>query len=352
MSKDFVSRLAEPKDIAAVSRFRTTLFEYDPGWRSRGPEYYRWKYFENPYSNGELWITEYGGQIVGMIGMTPKHMILGNKPVSGAEIGDTFTHPDFQRKGIFTRLLRLSDRSIKDKGIDFIYGTPNALALPGYIRKHNYVIAPLKTVNLMKVLDARKLFGVPLVGAVFNTVLKLVWRRGVVEKKIANITIDVALKFPPLVNDLWQAVSEDYSVAIIRNRQYLTWRYVTSPDPYLILVAHDNDPQSKEIKGFLVAVQARYKQYSTYRIADYLTTRDDGNTFRALLSYLVSQANEDGAVAISATSIKGNYYYRILRKMGFIPRNNITVICDNPDEIIKPYAGKIRHFTLGDSDNI
>ena len=114
-------------------------------------------------------------------------MILEHEKVSCVEIGDTFTHPDHQRKGIFISLLKLSDQSARENCKDFIYGMPNDLALPGYINRYNYIQAPFTLVNMLKVLDASKLLNIPMAGTVYNAVSKLVWRSGAGEKKYSSL---------------------------------------------------------------------------------------------------------------------------------------------------------------------
>lgn len=349
MAEEITTRQAEVKDIEAVSRFRTAFFEYGPGTMSREPEYYRWKYFENPYPGGELWIAERDGQIIGMTGMTPKPMVIGGREVSGAEIGDTFTHPDHQRQGIFNRLFTLADRSAREKDTGFIYGLPNAQALPGYVNKHDYSPARFTLINMLKILNASEFTSVPLAGQIGNALAILIWGRGAEAKESTDIRVETVKEPPPDVDDLWQKAYGDYSLAIKRDRQYLAWRYTDSPAPYLILTARDS---SGELRGYLTAARAQQGKYTVYRAADFLTVQDEGNAFAALISMLTSKAKEDGAAAVSATSIKDNYYYRLLRKAGFIPRNRIPVICNAPEETGVVNSGKIRHLTLGDSDNI
>jgi GNAT superfamily N-acetyltransferase len=47
---------------------------------------------------------------------------------------DTATHPDYQRRGIFSRLTRRAIEDLRDEGAAFIFNTPNDQSLPGYLK--------------------------------------------------------------------------------------------------------------------------------------------------------------------------------------------------------------------------
>ena len=48
--------------------------------------------------------------------------------------GDTATHPDFQRRGIFRNLTTTALDELAASGVDFIFNTPNDKSRPGYLQ--------------------------------------------------------------------------------------------------------------------------------------------------------------------------------------------------------------------------
>jgi GNAT superfamily N-acetyltransferase len=63
------------------------------------------------------------------------------RPVRVVRPVDTATHPDHQRRGIFSALTRYAIADLKARGVAFIYNTPNANSLPGYLKLGWSVVA-------------------------------------------------------------------------------------------------------------------------------------------------------------------------------------------------------------------
>jgi Acetyltransferase (GNAT) domain len=47
---------------------------------------------------------------------------------------DTATHPDFQGRGVFSRLTLGALDELRDEGVDFVFNTPNDQSRPGYVK--------------------------------------------------------------------------------------------------------------------------------------------------------------------------------------------------------------------------
>jgi len=47
---------------------------------------------------------------------------------------DTATDPDYQGRGIFTRLTLTALDELRDEGVDIVFNTPNSNSLPGYLK--------------------------------------------------------------------------------------------------------------------------------------------------------------------------------------------------------------------------
>jgi hypothetical protein len=47
---------------------------------------------------------------------------------------DTATHPDFQRRGIFSQLTRHAVEEVRAQGVDIVFNTPNTQSRPGYLK--------------------------------------------------------------------------------------------------------------------------------------------------------------------------------------------------------------------------
>src|SRR5688572_18904515 len=110
--------------------------------KSTGADYYRWKSEQNPFGQGKLHLVERGDAIAGSASVTFKNVAVAGVPHRATEIGDTYTHPDFRRQGIFATAVTECTKYAIDHGAHFVYGTPNDAALPGYRDKLSYSVVP------------------------------------------------------------------------------------------------------------------------------------------------------------------------------------------------------------------
>lgn len=359
MSAELTFRKSRKEDLTRISEFRKNFFPDDSSIRSHEPEYYGWKCYQNPFQPGEMWLAEDGDMLVGIKSMIPKRMKISGEVVVGAETGDTFTHPDYQRRGIFTNLFKVARESGLDGRMGFIYGTPNENSLPGYVRKLAYKQIPIKLRNLIKPVNPKQLLKAKLRLSPLATVLSpiveiaskamfTIGTRGITK---SNIFVHQELTFPTDIDALWQQASTNYEVILVRTKDYLEWRYVTNPDSYSILVAGD---EGGGILGYMVIKTGfLYTNVPVGFIVDFFTLEHDPNIFKKLLVDAFKEFYQRKVNFVSTYTVKGSFYDRILVRAGFFPYNEVPLICyDN--ELVRQVSSKACkwHFTMGDTDNI
>lgn len=102
----------------------------------RNEQLFRWKHLTNPFGPSPMWIATAGERIVGFRAMMPwRFKRRDGSTVRAVRAVDTATHPDFQRQGIFSTLNTLAIDALTAEGIDFVFNTPNAESLPGYVKQ-------------------------------------------------------------------------------------------------------------------------------------------------------------------------------------------------------------------------
>lgn len=100
----------------------------------RTPEYWSWKHSDNPFGRSPFLVAVVGGEIVGVRVFMCWTFHVRGRQVRAVRAVDTATHPDFQGKGIFTRLtLGLVDE-MSSSGVALVYNTPNGKSRPGYLK--------------------------------------------------------------------------------------------------------------------------------------------------------------------------------------------------------------------------
>lgn len=359
MSAGLTFRESGKEDLARISKFWKQFFLGDSSTRSHEPEYYEWKCYQNPFQQGEMWLAEDGDMLVAMKSMTPKRMKILGEVVVGAETGDTFTHPDYQRRGIFTNLFKVAGESGIDGRMSFIYGTPNKNSLPGYVHKLNYAQIPINLRNLVKLLKPKQVLNaklhLPLLAAASSPVVEIASKAifAIYMGRIAksNIMVHQEPSFPDDMDAFWQQASNKYDVILVRTRDYLDWRYVTNPDAYTILVARDGEGG---ILGYMVTKTGFiYGNAPVGFIVDFLTLEHDPNIFKRLLVVAFKEFHQKEVNFVSAYTVKGSHYDRILVRAGFFPYGKIPLMCYNNDLGSQVSGHTYRwHFTMGDTDNV
>jgi len=359
MPEELTFRKAQKEDLPRISEFRKTFFEYNPSIRSYEPEYYEWKCYRNPILPGEMWLAEDGDEVVAIRNFTPKRMkILGNV-VIGAQMADSFTHPDYQRRGIFATLSKAVRKSALDKGINFIYNVPTkGTSLPAHIKGLEHMLVPAGVRSLVHVISSKQLLKTKLrfslLASVFSpmidTVSQTIFRIGVRGTTKSDVIIYTEPSFPDDIDTLWEQVSKNYDVMLARTKDYLEWRYITNPDAYSILIARNRDGA---ILGYMVIKIGFSENTPMGFICDFLTIEDDPNVFKKLLSASLEEFSHGKVGSVSTWAVKGSFYYKILVKLGFLPHSDTSLMCYENElgSQIVSHAYKW-HFTMGDSDGI
>ena len=136
-------RSYEPRDEEAIlALLRLTVGETSASRKTA--EYWRWKHFDNPFGRSYsvcAW-DDQQGEVVGL--RTLMWWSFRNRdgtPHRAVRAVDTATHPDHQRRGIFSALTRFAIDDLCDQEVCFIFNTPNGNSLPGYLKMGWRVVA-------------------------------------------------------------------------------------------------------------------------------------------------------------------------------------------------------------------
>ena len=107
------------------------------GWKAGEPneELFRWKHLENPFGPSAIWLAEAGDRLAGYRAFMRWELVGSDgRRWRAVRAVDTATHPDFQRKGIFSRLTMQGVEEITAEGVDMVFNTPNTQSRPGYLK--------------------------------------------------------------------------------------------------------------------------------------------------------------------------------------------------------------------------
>ena len=107
-------------------------------WRPEDPNeaFFRWKHLDNPAGSSPMWVASTGDRLVGLPDLPAVALRRGRRRAAAHAVRavDTATHPDFQGRGIFSRLTLGALDELRDEGVDFVFNTPNDQSRPGYLK--------------------------------------------------------------------------------------------------------------------------------------------------------------------------------------------------------------------------
>ncbi len=130
---DLILRRADEADLDAIVELASLSLGWAPG--EPHAELFRWKHMDNPFGPSPMWVAESGGRLAGFRALMRWELLdESGRTWRAVRAVDTATHPDFQRRGIFSKLTLGAVREMADEGVDIVFNTPNAQSRPGYLK--------------------------------------------------------------------------------------------------------------------------------------------------------------------------------------------------------------------------
>jgi GNAT superfamily N-acetyltransferase len=255
-----------------------------------------WAFGSNP---APFAVARDDGQIVGMSGYIQSSMQFGREAGTAFQAVDSFVSESMRGKGFFTRLARAYDDHAKNSEADLVWGFPNDNAAPAWFGKlgwqsHGQVPFLIK----------------PLRAGFFSRKLRLPIDFPLTRARDQNMA--------PIskVNDwgdaLWDRVSHDIGVGVVRDRAFLNNRLFACPQADQYRVVADTDPTSPAI------VATREAKKHGGHIAYVMEALGHKSLQPLLMSELGRLASRGVEIAL-AWSYPWSPNYRSLRKAGFLP---------------------------------
>ena len=319
---------------------------------------FNWKIQENYVSTGIINLIKDGNNIISTTSLTPKILYLKGKNQIVAEIGDTYTDPNYQRKGLFSMLINQTRKDAEDRGISFVYGTPNKQSLPGYEKKANFkiinninVYSMSLPVNISPIISGRLhwilgniigyfyLFYVLCLYEIKKSINKAYALKDIIEIEIV----------PNGWDDFWEKAHASHDFIFLRDLKAIEWRFINHPNKYRFYILK----QHNELIGYLAYRIIYEKGIANLVIADFLFLKGKEKYLKSLLFRVLKDSIEQSVTKISIWCPQDSPYFRVLKDFGFIRGTYVPIICFQND-----FAREIQdnchkwHFTISDSDNI
>lgn len=320
--------------------------------------YVKWLYEQNPAGDVNMWLAEAGNEIVGSYSTIPVNLLIDGEKILGSQSLNTLTHKDYRGKKIFITLAELSyQNGFKDRNIALIYGLPNKNSYHGFLKYLNFTdigAMPLliKINNLGSLLKRRNRF-IPF--RLFNMAGRFFFRRQRLYYDKKQLKIERIIFFDDRFDRLWEANKNLFKNTIIKDKQYLNWRYTNNPiRKYVIFSATDF---MNNLKGFIVCRITDIGGIKAGLIGDLFVERND----RQIADFLIKKAEEylykQDSDILGALMFKHTPFYNIFIRNNFIKYSSlfesrafpviVRLMNSNQHFLINP---KKWYLTMGDFD--
>ncbi len=364
----------DPPDEARtreIARFMRAQHEPPEAYPRARDAFFHWKLRWNHVHPGfaSAMIARDSDRIVSLCTVTPKRFWVHGEERLWGEIGDTFTDPAYQRKGMFSALVNASRERAQRAGFEVVYGLPNEQSGPAYTGKLNFPIkADADHVNCTLPLSSRALASRALAAhhakpwyraaslALENPIASsasraLAWTL-LTRPMPVGVTVREEAAFGAEFDDLWRSVRGELAVAQVRDAAYLTWRFLENPFQFRVFVAR----RGGAVAGYLVTLAQRDDHLADLRrlfVVDWLFHPSEADTVgRALLHAGLRPALDEGIDLVTAEAARVGPLRLPWRYFGFFERPWYKPVIVHRNEagarVLDDPAPW--HFTLADTD--
>jgi hypothetical protein len=360
----------DPSGLQLVSDF---FNEHFPGvfYPKCTPELFTWKLGpSNPAGRGFLTVAMSNGLVVGTASGTRKILIENNLILNALEIGDTFTHPDFRKKGkcitplspniesdkyftvsIFGRLVSETISRAQLNGVNFIYGTPNENSRPPYLKRLKFIEIDNENIY-SKIIFTPKfapLRRIHWVLHIFEFVFQLL-TRGLSFLKLGKNSLQEISSSQFIENFKDEAILAEYKpnrMYLVNNYQVLYHRYILHPNhQYRFFQVNVKNLK----KGVLITTEIlRSSGVSSLVVSDWLFSDEKiEKSLFLFISKLRTYNHNSETISFWEFGRAGKLKQLLL---GIITRKKISVISKDLRNSNSNEASQFGDFHIGWSDN-
>ena len=316
-------------------------------WKARGDsaiDHWRWKYQDTPLGPQFVSVALKDDEIVGVSHDLQLYVKVGDDVIRSVYSTDAAVHPDHRRRGLNNRMRDL--RKLHREGTDFRYRyTTNKILIERNKRKirenddpaflfpidvNRYLLINDIGLHLEKKrtdhpwLNKIGYLSRKAISSLYSTRMNFDSSRVVIREGIDYVQAD----------RLWDKIKQNYKFIIVRNKEFLEWRFM---DPrageYIVLSGYIDG----EYSGYIVvSIDHETLDYPMGNIIDFFT---EGNMLvdRSLIHNGLKWLNERGVNAVSTYAVKDSHVSQLLDMFGFIDRgDSLYAIYQVPSKPLEP----------------
>lgn len=301
-------------------------------------------------------VFEDNGRIVGYISVVPGIVRIKNKNTGFVWGGDLMSHPGQRGKGIGKEMVRrwkeeaniclalgVGDAAYSIESRMGWFNVDTAKAMIKIISSKKFIAKILKTGKLDFLSPAS------------DILLEIFFRA----KKPGDekcYSISEIKYFDSRFDRFWNRVSKSLGIAVVRNSEYLNWKYTKNPSQSFRIFTI-SEKKNNVLKGYVVLGKIKSDNLVWGRVVDFVIDPQEKDAMQAFISHLVRHFKKENCDGIQVYGMKKGHR-SMFRKNGFFyfkPMGQRFIVkIDKPDKL-PCNLGYLRNpdnwfITAGDSD--
>ena len=323
--------------------------------KKRDLGYWDWKYYRNPAGAHATVVALKGSNIVALIGAIPVKLKVNSTILITSQTTDVVISPAYRDLATFMKLAQIFQKECLKSELRVNYGFSNRAS---HLLSLNFLnfkeIGPI--FNMTKVINPasylrQKLKTTIVADAIGHTTKYFIKMRNAKRGTVSDcFKVREIRRFDDRFDRFWEREAENHEIAVIRDRQYLNWRYVENPMPYKIFGIEENET----IKGFIVLGAYREEEVARGRIVDIMVEAGREDLIQLLITKSIGFFCDQNMDIVVCWMVEHSPIFKILKKYGFFKRKTPHHLIARSDTI-GPNIEKLFHLknwymTMGDSD--
>jgi len=303
-------------------------------------DHWKWKFLDNPINKIYVTVAHDKGRIVGSQHGTLVKIKMGDDIHLCSVISDLAVDPDYRRMGIWSSMNELRGEKGEELGVEISYWmSSNPIVIRKYLDLRPSFPHPISNLVRIKDIDLH-LEKMPmerdwLTKIGFSTVKRLNELGNLFRESFSSELGDVETVtfFGEEFDEFWDKISDDYGMIVMRNREYVNWRYC---DPRAGNFKIKKVEEDGAILGYSVLkINKGQSDYPMGFIIDFLALPSRHDAANALIADAVSNFDRNDVNIINVLMVKGHPYKELLNRHGFIDSRIKVHVIFNPRQLEK-----------------
>jgi hypothetical protein len=305
MEKQYIIKEYEVQDKHAALALMQEIFASEKMNKARyfNTSLWKWQYQDNPSGKAITIIAKHNENLISQYANIPVHLKIGAQVCAAAIVIDLMVKKNYRRLGLFKKMGDFSNNRLAQLNTAITIAFPSRKeSCAGFINKLGwYVVGELDT--LIKIINPLKK----------SQVIPLRQGFGGQASQASHVEVKEAMSFPDEINNLWDKLKDKINIAVVRDNDYLNWRYFKNPaGGYQAYLAY----RDGTLLGYFVLKVTTVAHLKAGLVVDFLCV-DDLEIMRELSAKINQLCARGGAYLCGILRTK--LYEQKLRQLGFNP---------------------------------